>query len=128
MHLKCKRHGQQIYMPDGTEIQVHTQNKMGEAFTLWVSFKPNFASRLNSTAHLFVNYGDTGTVSAHFLEKPTFDTYRMDYVGRDSIAVIFDGSKTTELISVDDHAIWNEFRKYSSARKFNIDSPHYSHA
>jgi hypothetical protein len=100
---------------------------MGEAFTLWVSFKEDFAKRLQSTAHIFVNYGDNNTVSAHFLEKPTHDTYRMQYVGKsDSIALVFDGSKTTELVRVVSHTIWDEFRKYSSARKFNLDSPHYA--
>lgn len=128
MHLKCKRHGHRIYMPDGSEVQIHTQNTMGEAFTLWVSFKDNFAQRLQSTAHIFVNYGDTGTVSAHFLEKPTHDTYRMEYVGKDSIALIFDGTKTTELVSVSDREVWSQFRKYSSARKFNLNSPHYATA
>ena len=115
-------------MPDGTEIQVHTQNTMGEAFTLWVNGREDFAKRLISTSHVFVNYGDTGTVSAHFLEKPTHDTYRMSTVGREGIALVFDGAKTTELVSVDDHGIWDEFRKYSSARKFNLNSPHYAAA
>ena len=52
MHLSCKRHGHRIYMPDGTEIQVHTQNTMGEAFTLWVNGREDFAKRLIGTSHV----------------------------------------------------------------------------
>lgn len=124
-HLKCTLRGHRIYLPDDTEVQIHTQNTMGEAFTVWVSTRENFAYRLISTAHIFVNYGDTGTVSAHYLEKPTHDTYEMSLIRGDNIALVFKSEKCTEMISVDDRDIWNEFRKYSSARKFNLNSPHY---
>lgn len=115
-------------MPDGSEVQVHTQNTMGEAFTLHVPPKDGFVEKLNRSAHIFVNYGDTGNVSAHFLPKPTYDSYTMAAVGRDSIALVFDGSKCQELVNVADRDIWLEFRKYSSARKFNLNSPHYANA
>jgi hypothetical protein len=128
MHLKCKRHGQRVYMPDGNEIQVHTQNTMGEAFTIHVTGKDDFSAKLQRSAHVFVNYGESGNVSAHFLDKPTHDTYSMTSVGRDSIALVFDESKCQQLISLADRDLWLQFRKYSAARKFNLNSPHYAAA
>ena len=127
-HLRCKRHGHNIYLPDGTEVQVHTQNTMGEHFTIHVTTKENFVQKLERSAHVFVNYGETGSVSAHFLEKPTADTYSMAAVGRDEIALVFDRVKCQEMFKTDDSSIWSEFRKYSSARKFNLNSPHYAAA
>lgn len=124
-YIGCSLHGHRIYLPNSTEVQIHTQNTMGESFTLWVSTRENFAHNLISTSHIFVNYGDTGTVSAHYLEKPTHETYEMSLVRGGNIALVFRSDKCTEMISIDDHDIWNEFRKYSSARKFNLNSPHY---
>ena len=125
-HLKCKRHGQRIYMADGSEVQVHTQTTMGQAFTIHVSYRDGFVEQLKRSAHVFVNYNEVGKVSVHFLEKPTDDSYTMSLVGKEAIALVFNAEKCTELFSVTDREVWDQFRKYSASARFNLNAPSYS--
>ena len=125
-YLHFRVAGNKVILNDHRSAQVHAQNTLDDVCTIWVPWKETgFGEKLKSTPHVFVTY-DSVSITVYLQETPTDDDYKMQMVGRDEIALIFDRSKMKELCTIkENEKLLLEFHKHSNARRFNLESTNY---
>ena len=126
-HFGYTRIGQKVKNTAFGPAMVHTQNQMGDFATLHINGADNFVKNLQENVHLFVRYDRHAVIVYLGTNCSDASTYEMEYVMKGgSIALKYKLETLIKLGDVKDQATVDEFCKHSSARKFNLESPHYA--
>jgi hypothetical protein len=126
-HFGYTRIGQKVKNTAFGPAMVHVQNTMGLTATIWINGTDNFIKNLKENVHLFVCY-DRSSVSVYLgTDCSNPDNYAMDYVSKGAaIALKYKFESLIKVGEVTEPDIVAEFCEHSSAKEFNLNSPHYT--